>query len=136
MNPLVRVADVIAIPAETEGFKGVYERKDYEDGMYCYAAEAGTNNVKGQFVEMGTGSYVPPFRAYMIGNGAPSYAIAWDGVVNMDTEEENTTAVETVKAVADKKVAEGWWTLNGVRLNGQPKKAGLYVKNGKLVVVK
>lgn len=136
VDPLVRVADVVALPAETEGFKGVYERKEYEDGMYCYAAEAGTNNAKGQFVEMGPGSYVPPFRAYMIGNGAPSYAIAWDGVVDMNTDEENTTAVETVKAVADKKVAEGWWTLNGVRLNGQPKKAGLYVKDGKLVVIK
>lgn len=138
-NPLVRVVSVAATPVETEGFVGVYERKEYEVGMYCYAAEAKGNSSVGQFVEMGPGSWVPPFRAYIIGNGAPSYAIAWDGVVNDFENEENATAVETVKTVktvADKKVAEGWWTLNGVRMNAQPKKAGLYIFNGKMVVVK
>ena len=135
-NPLVRVVSVAATPVETEGFVGVYERKDYEAGMYCYAAEARGNSSVGQFVEMGLGSWVPPFRAYIIGNGAPSYAIAWDGVVNDFENEEDVTSVETVKTVADKKVAEGWWTLNGVRMNAQPKKAGLYIFNGKMVVVK
>lgn len=135
-NPLVRVVSVAATPVETEGFVGVYERKDYEVGMYCYAAEARDNNSIGQFVEMGPGSYVPPFRAYIIGNGAPSYAIAWDGVIDDIQNEENATAIETVKTVADKKVAEGWWTINGMRLNAQPKKAGLYVFNGRLVVIK
>ena len=135
-DPLVRVVDVVATPVETEGFKGVYERMDYEDGMYCYAAEPRNGVVVGQFVEMGPGSWVPPFRAYMIGNGAPSYAIAWDGEVDNIQNEENQTAVETVKTVADKKVAEGWWTINGMRLNAQPKKAGLYIKDGKMVVIK
>jgi hypothetical protein len=135
-DPLVRVVDVVATPVETEGFKGVYERMDYEDGMYCYAAEPKNGVVVGQFVEMGPGSWVPPFRAYMIGNGAPSYAIAWDGEVDNVQNEENQTAVETVKTVADKKVAEGWWTINGMRLNAQPKKAGLYIKDGKMVVIK
>ena len=135
-NPLIRVASVVATPGETEGFKGVFERKEYEPGMYCYAAEARDNNTVGQFVEMGPGSYVPPFRAYMIGNSVPSYAIAWDGVIDKFVDEENTTAVETLKTVADKKTAEGWWTLNGVRMYAQPKKAGLYIFNGKMVVVK
>jgi hypothetical protein len=131
-NPMVRSTDVTANPSVTDGFKGVYARKDYESGMYCYAAEG---NV-GQFVEMGAGSYVPPFRAYMIGNGAPSYAILWDGVVENMEEEPNMTAVETVKTAQDKKTAEGWWTLNGVRLNGQPQKPGMYIVDGRLVVVK
>ena len=29
-----------------------------------------------------------------------------------------------------------WHTLNGVRLNGKPTKAGVYIVNGKTVVVK
>lgn len=135
-NPLVRVVSVAATPVETEGFVGVYERKDYEVGMYCYAAEARDNNSIGQFVEMGPGSWVPPFRAYIIGGGAPSYAIAWDGVVDDFQNEENATAVETVKTVTNVKTQEGWWTISGMRLNAQPKKAGLYVKDGRLVVVK
>ena len=135
-DPTVTAVNVLANPVETEGFKGVFERKNYEDGMYCYAAEAGTNNAKGQFVEMGPGAYVPPFRAYIIGDGAPSYAIAWDGVVDDFQNEENATAVETVKTVTSVKTQEGWWTISGMRLNAQPKKAGLYVKDGRLVVVK
>ena len=138
-DPTVTAVNVLANPVETEGFKGVFERKNYEDGMYCYAAEAGTNNAKGQFVEMGPGAYVPPFRAYIIGDGAPSYAIAWDGVVDDFQNEENATAVETVKTVKtvnSVKTQEGWWTISGMRLNAQPKKAGLYVKDGRLVIVK
>jgi hypothetical protein len=138
-DPTVTAVNVLANPVETEGFKGVFERKNYEDGMYCYAAEAGTNNAKGQFVEMGPGAYVPPFRAYIIGDGAPSYAIAWDGVVDDFQNEESATAVETVKTVrtvTNVKTQEGWWTISGMRLNAQPKKAGMYVFNGRLVVVK
>ena len=133
---MVHGVDIVADPAETQGFKGVYKQKDYEAGMYCYAGEdKGGKYTIGQFVEMGSGSYVPPFRAYMIGNGAPSYAIAWDGVIN-NIDDENTTAVETVKTATNVKTQDGWWTINGMRLNAQPKKAGLYILNGRMVVVK
>lgn len=136
-NPMVHGVDIVANPAETEGFKGVYMRKNYESGMYCYAGEEkGGKYTIGQFVEMGPGSYVPPFRAYMIGNGAPSYAIAWDGEVDIVQNEENTTAVETVKTDNNVKTQDGWWTINGMRLKAQPKKAGLYILNGRMVVVK
>ena len=118
---------------------GVYENtKRGADNWYCYAAyaEFGASAV-GEFVKMKGNAYVPPFRAYLEGpstGGAPVLSILWEG--QEETADENTTAVETVKPVADKKVAEGWWTLNGVRLNAQPKKAGLYIKDGKMVVVK
>lgn len=136
VDPLVRVVDVVANPAETEGFKGVYERKEYEAGMYCYAAEATSENAKGQFVEMGPRSFVPPFRAYIIGSGVPSYAIAWDGIIDNMDDDENTTAVESVKTIGSEKTREGWWTLNGMRMTEKPKKAGLYILNGRMVVVK
>ena len=136
-NPMVHGVDIVANPAETEGFKGVYKRKNYESGMYCYAGEdKGGKYTIGQFVEMGPGSYVPPFRAYMIGNGAPSYAIAWDGEVDIVQNEENTTAVETVKTDNNVKTQDGWWTINGMRMTEKPKKAGLYILNGRMVVVK
>ena len=136
-NPMVHGVDIVANPAETEGFKGVYKRKNYESGMYCYVGEDKSGKYTiGQFVEMGPGSYVPPFRAYMIGNGAPSYAIAWDGEVDIVQNEENTTAVETVKTDNNVKTQDGWWTINGMRLKAQPKKAGLYILNGRMVAVK
>ena len=132
-NPQVKAVDIVAGAAGSSEFLGVYERTDYsgQDNWYCYSN-------KGQFVKMKSGAYVPPFRAYFVASNtnAPILSILWDGKEEVTTTDENTTAVETVKTVADKKVADGWWTLNGVRLNAQPKKAGLYVKDGRLVVVR
>jgi hypothetical protein len=135
-NPLVRVVSVLSAPVESEGFKGVYERKDYEYGMYNFVVRTDDNHTTSQFVEMESNSWIPPFRAYLIGDVASSYAIAWDGVIDSTGNDPLPTTIETAKVVADKKVAEGWWTLNGVRMNAQPKKAGLYIFNGKMVVVK
>ena len=135
-NPLVRVVSVLSSPAETEGFKGVFERKDYEYGMYDFVVQTDDNQTKSLFVEMESGSWVPPFRAYLRGEGTASYAIAWDGVIDSTGGEELPTIIETTKVVADKKTAEGWWTLSGVSLSSKPKKAGLYINNGKMVIVK
>ena len=133
-NLQVRVVDVVAGAAGGSEFRGVYERTNYggQDNWYCFSDE-------GDFVKMKSGAYVPPFRAYFVASNtnAPVLSILWDGKEEItETEENNTTAVETVKTVADRKVAEGWWTINGMRLNAQPKKAGMYVFNGRLVVVK
>ena len=132
-NLQVRVVDVVAGAAGGSEFRGVYERTNYggQDNWYCFSDE-------GEFVKMKSGAYVPPFRAYFVASNtnAPVLSILWDGKEDTTVTEENTTAVETVKTVADRKVAEGWWTINGMRLNAQPKKAGMYVFNGRLVVVK
>ena len=32
--------------------------------------------------------------------------------------------------------SEAWYTLNGVRLNGKPTKKGIYINNGKKIVIK
>lgn len=132
VNPTARVVNVVANPEETECFKGVFERKEYEPGMYCYATEDMSNTAIGKFVEMSPDSYLPPFRAYMLGNGTSSYAVSWDGVIETS---ETVTAVETIKPVV-KKMADGWWTLSGLRLNTQPTKSGMYIMNGRPVVVK
>jgi len=47
-----------------------------------------------------------------------------------------TTVIEgiTVEKMAAK--PEGWYTLNGVKLNGVPTEKGIYINNGKKVVIK
>ncbi len=140
VNPEVKVVDVIAGSCTSANFQGVYEltTNTGEDNWYCYAASASNGAAAvGEFVKMKSGAYVPPFRAYMIGpnTGAPSLSILWDGKEEV-VGNGHATAVETVKTVAVKRVGEGWWTLNGVRLNAQPKRAGMYINNGRLVVIK
>jgi len=45
----------------------------------------------------------------------------------------DVSSINTVKAAADKAV---WYDLNGRRLNGTPVAKGIYIKNGKKVVIK
>ena len=113
---------------------GVFKRTDYTSGnWYCYAGEEKGDIKVGQFVKMKDGAYVPPFRAYLMGEGsAPTLSLLWEGQDN----DNNVTAVQQVKATGGQQAREGWWTLNGIRLNGQPAKAGMYVNNGRLVIVK
>lgn len=134
VNPEVKIVTVQGMPGETEGFKGVYEQTTCGgDNWYGYAAEEVDGATIGQFVKLGSGASIAPFRAYMVADGnAPSYAIRWGGV------DEGTTAIEEaeVQIVNERKPVEGWYTLTGARLVGQPTKPGLYIYNGRTVVVK
>ena len=40
------------------------------------------------------------------------------------------------ESVARNATAAGWYTLDGRKLNGKPTKKGLYIHNGKKVVIK
>lgn len=134
VNPEVKIVTVQGMPGETEGFKGVYEQTSCGgDNWYGYAAEEVDGATIGQFVKLGTGASIAPFRAYMVADGnAPSYAIRWGGV------DEETTAIEEpeIKTVNERKPVEGWYTLTGARLVSRPTKPGLYIYNGRTVVVK
>ena len=134
VNPEVKIVTVQGMPGETEGFKGVYEQTTCGgDNWYGYAAEEVDGATIGQFVKLGTGASIAPFRAYMVADGGvPSYAIRWGGV------DDETTAIEEpeIKTVNERKPVEGWYTLTGARLVSQPTKPGLYIYNGRTVVVK
>ena len=47
---------------------------------------------------------------------------------------DETTGVESVECRTDS--SEGWYTLDGIKLNGEPTKKGIYIYNGKKVVKK
>lgn len=49
-------------------------------------------------------------------------------------EDEDATGIAEVKTVEN--TDDAWYTLNGVKLNGQPTEKGIYVNNGKKVVIK
>ena len=52
--------------------------------------------------------------------------------------ENGTTTIKSLSAdnIQDLKVAEGWYTINGMKLNAAPTEKGIYINNGKKVVVK
>lgn len=107
---------VIVATPETLGtdFVGVYTRTNAE-GKYGI-------DEKGNLHKGGAGAYVNPFHAYLNVEGVTS--VAFDGSV---------TAINNI--AADKVANTTVYDLSGRRVNGKLQK-GLYIMNGKKVVVK
>ena len=61
------------------------------------------------------------------GSGAPELSIS--------IGDENTTAINEHESHELNELSGEWFSIDGVKLNGQPQKPGLYIKNGKKVVV-
>jgi hypothetical protein len=71
------------------------------------------------------------FRAYFDLAGAPAreFKLNFDG-------EGTQTGVGLTEITDITERADAWYTVNGVKLSGKPRVRGIYVKNGKKVVVK
>ena len=58
-------------------------------------------------------------------------------LITVEEFDGQTTAISEVKAGEFQAIkTDGWYTLNGVKLNGVPTEKGIYINNGKKVVVK
>ena len=104
----------------------------------------------GEFVRAKNGAKIRPTSCYLMWTGyEPDYARTLNrAAANDDTELPQSITVKLVSASGDitgigeidTKTGEisfdGWYTLNGVRLNGKPTKKGLYINNGRKVVIK
>lgn len=143
-------------------FKGIYERmkwtKDTTDPLYNatydaelgkaygFALEAIAGFSVGQFVKLGSGANSRPFRAYLLcdseitdvttsasartrgGEGLPD-------VINIEWINANGE-VTGISEVNSQKQAEGWYSLEGRRLSSKPSAKGIYINNGRKVVIK
>ena len=149
------------LASDTEGweFHGTYERKVWDEAVthdYGFAATSGTSadnqDVEaGQFVRLTTGASAKPMRCYLSYVGGPAQARALTrGAAATDEELPSSIIVRLVGAngqttgigTIDTKTgemtfdSEAWYTLDGVRLSGKPTKKGLYINNGKKIVIK
>ena len=82
------------------------------------------------------GLVINPMEAYL------HYAYNATGAAPVITIEDydfetGTTAIKTLNAETMKAYSvDGWYTLNGVKLQGVPTEKGIYINNGKKVVIK
>ena len=140
-------------------FHGTYTNKVWDEVVthdYGFAALSGTSAddktvEAGQFVRLTTGASAKPMRCYLSYVGVPNQARALTRGAAA-TEEElpqsitvrlvgsngETTAIGTIDTKTGEMTfdSEAWYTLDGVRLSGKPTKKGLYINNGKKVVIK
>ena len=78
---------------------------------------------------------INPFNGYVDLSGS---AAAPESVTfTFENVDGGTTAIRSINAEnAGNAKAEGWYTLNGVKLQGAPVEKGVYIKNGKKIVIK
>ena len=106
-------------------FMGIYHDKaDLEDGEMTIKTDK-------KYYGARTGANLRPFEAYLTG------VTVGARIFIEDLDENGTTAikelnVDTMKAYA----VDGWYTLNGVKLQAAPTEKGVYINNGKKVVIK
>ena len=76
-------------------------------------------------------AHLNAFRAFF--ELTDANAKAREFVMNFDGE---TTGISNTDRTDYTDKADAWYTVNGVRLSAKPTTKGMYIKNGKKVVVK
>ena len=130
------------------------EREAEIGKVYGFAAVEKTGIRVGDFVRVASGAKIRPMCAYLkwkgsIPNNAPALNRA---ATNDDTElpqritvrlvgsNGETTAIGTIDngqlTIDNYADADGWYDLQGRKLSGKPTKKGLYINNGRKIVIK
>ena len=80
----------------------------------------------------GADSQIRPLGAYV------KFAEASAGAhyIYIEEPDGSTTAISSIAADGEMIPAEGWYTINGVKLESMPTEKGVYIQNGKKVVIK
>ena len=140
-------------------FHGSYKGKSWAvvSNDYGFAAKSGEavggEAVEaGQFVRFTTGAFIKPMRCYLsyVGTEAPAparaltrSAAATDDLpqsitVRLVSRSGETTAIGEIDTTTGKMTfdSEAWYTLDGVRLSGKPSTKGIYINNGRKIVIK
>ncbi len=136
-------------------FIGIYTEKTWTAGEvgndYGFAATDGTSadgetNVEaGDFVKVGVGAHSKTLRCYLTYTGKDNpWATSRSSEVGDLPQSISVVLVNTdgsttkIGAITPSYTNEEgvWYSLSGLQLNGKPTKKGLYIHNGKKVVVK
>ena len=140
-------------------FHGTYKGKSWAvaSNDYGFAAQSGTEAggaatvEAGQFVRFTTGAFIKPMRCYLsyVGTSAPApargltRAAATDNLpqsitVRLVSRNGETTAIGTLDTKTGELSfdSEAWYTLDGVRLSGKPSTKGIYINNGRKIVIR
>lgn len=118
-------------------FTGTYEtitvnnEKSYI--QFLAGNDTKANDLK-KITKDGSSFNIIPYNAFLeipAASGAHSIEISFEEI------DGSTTVIRSiVDENNDKMNAEGWYNLNGVKLNAAPTQKGLYIHNGKKVIIK
>ena len=129
-----------------------YSDRSQEIGhVYGFAGVEKDDINVGDFVKVAWGAKIRPMRAYLLWNDMPNAAPARRMTrgasvdelpsritVRLVSSNGETTGIGEIDTKTGEMTfdSEAWYTLDGVRLSGKPTKKGLYINNGKKIVIK
>jgi hypothetical protein len=125
----VEVTGTDSSTATNGNFIGTYQSIVWESDQtdyYVYEASASGNVDEGHFVQINAGTVLPPFRAYLHVNGPESLSVV--------IEAGESTGIQTVNSSYNGKAT--WFAIDGQQLQARPTHQGLYINNGKKVIVR
>ena len=144
----IKAPEKAKVAAEVgNGFKLVGEYTHFTLDKTTTGYDAGGNALR-KFM---LGNYDEKGFSYFGSSSKNSWTIvSFDGYVDLSGDELNarnvvfefeeadgsTTAIKSVSADEVNVKAEGWYTINGVKLQNAPSQKGIYIFNGKKLVVK
>lgn len=141
-------------------FKGTYAYKEWiTDGansdeigtVYGFAGVAKDGINVGDFVKVASGARIRPMSAYLMWSDTPNAQNApMRGSSRTGSAQElpqsitvrlldasgTVTNVGEIDTVTGEISFEGWYTLQGVKLEAEPTEPGIYINNGKKVSIK
>ena len=133
-------------------FRGTYTKLTYGTGLdgavYGFAAQSyAANSINpGDFVKAEAGAYILPFRCYLTYNEPSSARQMTRGadielpsriIVRLVNKNGSPTAIGTMDTKTGEVVfGDEWYTLDGRRIEGQPTQKGVYIQDGKKIIVK
>ena len=127
----------IAASNKTLGYKfvGAYETKTINTPNSYIRFLLGSYEKWAYISKTGSSWSIVPFAAYV--DLTPA-AEGREVTFTMEEIDGSTTTIRSVAADAENGqfAAEGWYTLDGVKLNAAPAQKGIYINNGKKVVLK
>ena len=140
-------------------FVGTYTRLVYgtnlSGNVYGFASRDktvdGVDVLAGEFVKAKDGAGVPPMRCYLTYKNGEEFTGASARGMTRGTAEEDlpqsiivrlvgtngeTTNVMTLDTRTGEISTDGWYDMSGRKLDGKPTNKGLYINNGKKIVIK
>lgn len=139
------------IPSSEFQFIGTYADKTWSSGdadlgkVYGFAIAGYESEgfTEGQFVKLGAGASAAPFKAYLkyTGGGSLSGAEARRSVaeripnafhIEWISKDGTATGIKTVRSFNH----DTWYSLDGRKLKAKPEQKGIYINNGKKVIIK
>ena len=115
-------------------FVGSYKGKidGFKANMYYFSSNADLNDYYQGSASNKT--YLRPLGAYFVDNSANA-ASTTRGMI-IEEADGSTTAISAITVDGAFVEADGWYTTGGVKLNGVPTEKGVYIRNGKKIVIK